>query len=137
MRVNDKYFGLWANEEEVMPSCFRPAGFDPITDTPRFTVAPRYTCGSPGLVRSAEAARLARDEEAQYSEVISGLLGEEKKAQAMRLGLSGIVEERWEFQGKRHFRDLITDETGLLGTDGTRQWIYGKGPVTEVKETQG
>lgn len=138
MRVKDKYFGLWlAKETAVTATKFRPVGYDPLLDEPRFTVAPRYTCGSPGLVRSAEAVRLARAEEEQYCEVIAGLLGEEKKAQAMRLGLSGIVEERWEFQGKRHFRDLITDETGLLGTDGTRQWIYGKGPITEVKETQG
>lgn len=97
-----------------MPSCFRPNGFDPLRDALRFNVAPRYTAGSPALVRDQIAQMVIRDEKDAYAAVIAGLYGEEKKAQAMRLGLSGIVEERWEFRGVVMYRDLITGETGSV-----------------------
>lgn len=117
----------------TMPSCFRPSGFDPVRDALRFYVWPRYTVGSQGMVRSAIATDRAKAEERKYSELISGLDGETKKAEASRLGLSGIVEERWEFRGKTHFRDLITGEVGVLDAAGKREVVYGKLPKTHAE----
>lgn len=109
-----------------MPSCFKPAGFDPLRDALRFHVAPRYTPGNPGLVRAATAQQLIRRESDAYNSMINGVEGPIKREQAMRLGLSGIVEEHWEFQGRTHFRDLITREVGYLGANGKREVVYGK-----------
>lgn len=78
----------------------------------RFNVNPRYTPGSPALVDSYTAQRLMRQEQAVYDEMIKGLYGENKKAEALRLGVRGIVEEIWEFRGVLMYRDLLTGETG-------------------------
>lgn len=118
----------------TMPSCFKPAGYDAVKDALRFHVRPRYTVGSQGMARSAVATERAKAEERKYSELISGLDGEAKKAEASRLGLSGIVEERWEFRGKTHFRDLITGEVGILNIAGKREVVYGKLPKTHSDE---
>lgn len=117
-----------------MPSCFKPAGFDPVRDALRFHVVPRYTPGSQGMVRSQIATHRAKEEERAYSTMISGLDGDAKKSEAMRLGLSGIVEERWEFRGRTHFRDLITGEVGVLDAAGQREVVYGKMPKTHTEE---
>lgn len=112
---------------------FRPAGFDPVQDALRFHVAPRYTVGSPGMVRSIVATEYAKAEERKYSEMVSGLDGEYKKEEASRLGLSGIVEERWDFRGRKHFRDLITGEVGILDPSGRREVVYGKVAKTHTE----
>lgn len=108
-----------------MPSCFKPAGFDPVYDALRFHVAPRYTAGSAGMARAEAATRLAKEEERRYSELVSGLDGETRKEQAIRLGLSGIVEEHWEYKGRTLFRDLITGEFGVLDAKGGKE-VHGK-----------
>ena len=113
-----------------MPNSFRPSGFDPVRDALRFYVAPRYTVGSPGMVRSEVAQRLVRHERDAYEEAIS-LSTNRAYDTARTLGLSGIVEERWDFQGKRHFRDLLTGEVGTLDAAGKREVVYGKMPTTE------
>lgn len=108
-----------------MPSCFRPVGFDPQRDALRFHIAPRYTPGSPGQARSDTAVTLAKAEERRYSELISGLDGEARKAYATRLGLSGIVEEHWETKGRKLFRDLITGEFGAFDSNGKKE-VHGR-----------
>lgn len=112
-----------------MPSCFKPAGFDPVRDALRFHVVPRYTVGSQGMVRSEIASERAKAERRAYEEAIS-LSTNPKYDTAKRLGLSGIVEERWEFRGRTHFRDLITGEVGYLDAAGKRGTVYGKMPTT-------
>lgn len=97
-----------------MPSCFRPAGFNSVSDALRFTYAPRYSVGTPGLIRSRMAKHFSEIEKAVYDDMIKGIYGEAKKAEAMRLGLSGIVEERWTFRGIEMYRDLITGEAGSV-----------------------
>jgi hypothetical protein len=77
-----------------------------------FNVYPRYTPGSPALVRRDIADRLIRSEQAVYDDMIKGLYGPAKKAEAARLGLRSIVEETWEFRGVLMYRDAITGETG-------------------------
>jgi hypothetical protein len=108
-----------------MPSCFKPAGFDAIKDVLRFHVNPRYTPGSPGIVRDSIAQQIIRRESDAYNYMINGLDGEAKKEQARTLGLSGIVEERWKYEGRLYFRDMITRETGVIKDDGTRE-VFGR-----------
>ena len=86
--------------------------FENVASGITYNVWPRYTTGSPALVRDATAQQVMRSEQAVYSDMIKGLYGEAKKAEAMRLGLRGIVEEVWEFRGILMYRDLITGETG-------------------------
>lgn len=79
-----------------------------------FTVAPRYTCGSPAMVRQEIAERVALEEKRAYEHVLEGLEGEARKAKAERLGLRGIAECKWEKgAGKKHgweVEDLCTGE---------------------------
>ena len=79
-----------------------------------FTVAPRYTCGSPALVSHEIAHRVAKEEKSSYEYILEGLEGEERKERAKRLGLRGIAEWKCERgRGKKHgweVKDLITGE---------------------------
>lgn len=109
-------------------SKFKPYGY-PGTMALRYNVAPRYTPGSPALVREDVARRVMRDEQAEYEQVIAGLYGEDKKEQASRLGLSGIVEERWEFRGVVMYRDLLTGETGSV-KDREQRGLYQREVAT-------
>jgi hypothetical protein len=77
-----------------------------------YNVWPRYTPGSPALVRDATAQQVMRAEQSVYADMVKGLYGDAKKEEATRLGLRGIVEEIWEFRGILMYRDLITGETG-------------------------
>jgi hypothetical protein len=79
---------------------------------PFFNVYPRYTPGSPALVRREIAERLMRNERAVYDDMIKGVYGPAKKAEAMQLGLRSIVEESWEFRGVMMYRDCLTGEVG-------------------------
>lgn len=110
-----------------MPSCFKPVGFDPVKDALRFHITPRYTTGSPAMVRADTATAIVRRESDAYNAMINGVEGLDRKEQAKQLGLSGIVEERWEFEGRTHFRDLITGEVGYLDSSKQRREVtYGK-----------
>lgn len=80
----------------------------------RYHVKPRYTSGSPAVVDSTTASRLIQQERDSYERMIAGVYGEDKKAQAIKLGLGGIVEDRWTFRDKYMFRDAITGDTGLV-----------------------
>lgn len=115
--------------ERTMPTCYRaspPRGFNPDNrEALSFYVAPRYTPGTRGPCSGQTAKHFSEIESQAYDRMINGVYGETKKAQAKQLGLSGIVEERWEFRGRRHFRDLITKETGVLDSSGQREVIYG------------
>lgn len=76
-----------------------------------FSVFPRYSPGSPGMVNWTLAASIAEDELRGYENARSGIYGPEKQARADRLGLSGIVESITEIRGKFEIHDLITGET--------------------------
>jgi hypothetical protein len=77
------------------------------------TVAPRYTPGSPALVRATIALQVAREEVDAIEVALEGFWGEEQQARAKRLGLRGIVEEKRETgSGKKHGWDVIDLCTG-------------------------
>jgi hypothetical protein len=88
------------------------ARFARVAGAPFFNVWPRYTPGTPALVRDQTAQHVMRSELAVYEDMIRGLYGPAKKAEAKKLGLRGIVEETWEFRGILMYRDLLTGETG-------------------------
>lgn len=79
-----------------------------------YNVAPRYTPGSPALVRQEIAEQVAAEEARAIEYYLKGYMGEESRAIAERLGLAGIVELRHEMRkgwdvidlctGTRHFR---------------------------------
>lgn len=78
----------------------------------RFAIAPRYTVGCPAQVRESDALAVARREREAYEDMLRGRYGETKQRIARELGLAGIVEERWEFRGRRMFRDVLTGQVG-------------------------
>lgn len=78
-----------------------------------YTVAPRYTCGSPALVPEVIAERVAKQEKDAYAYVLEGIEGEQRKALAERLGLRGIAE--WKIEkgsGKKHGWEVLDLCTG-------------------------
>lgn len=78
-----------------------------------FAVKPRYSCGSPCYSVGERIARSVVDDEIfNRNAALDGIYGDEKKAEAEQLGLSGIVEARMEApRGKGwDVLDLITGE---------------------------
>lgn len=75
-----------------------------------FDVAPRYTCGSPGMVGEEIALWLARRELEGYRYAMDG--GEEQ-ARALREGLTGIAQARRETPKGWDVLDLCTGERRL------------------------
>lgn len=71
-------------------------------------VAPRYTPGSPALVSLEVAERTAREEREFIEHALGGVWGEERRAEAERLGLRGIAEVRVERRDHWEVRDLCT-----------------------------
>lgn len=95
----------------------------------RFNVHPRYSPGSPALVREEIARDVMRAEESLYEAAIAGLEGSQAQRTAAERGLSGIVEEHWEFKGRWHFQDLMTGEHGVLEGPERKRRVIGKLPV--------
>jgi len=78
-----------------------------------YTVAPRYSPGSPALVRPTIALQVAVDEVGCIETALEGFWGEAQKARAERLGLRGIVEcKRERGSGKKHGWDVVDLCTG-------------------------
>lgn len=81
---------------------------------PFYTVAPRYTPGSPAMVPQPIAEKVAEEEKRAYQAALTGVMGEAEKAMAETFGLRGIVEAKVEQgSGKSHgwkVTDLCTHE---------------------------
>jgi hypothetical protein len=75
-----------------------------------YNVAPRYSAGSPASVDRATALRAAADELEAYQRTVDGAYGEEQRERALRLGISGIVEEREIYAHHYLATDCMTGE---------------------------
>jgi len=73
-----------------------------------FNVAPRYSGGSSAQVSEDIARKVVEDEKHFYDIALSGVYGEEKRAQAERDGLDGIVYTMTEHSQHWLVCDLIT-----------------------------
>lgn len=78
-----------------------------------FSVAPRYTCGSPAQVPEHIARRVAEEEKQAYERSLTGIYGDADKELAEKKGLAGIAEERTETAKGWQVRDLCTGEAFL------------------------
>ncbi len=88
--------------QAAFPKCGRSASF---------YIRPRYTSGSPAMLDLYECAMVAAQEEEACAQSMTGMYGDERKAFALKHGLSWIAYARW-FAGKTAMRhDLITGET--------------------------
>jgi len=77
-----------------------------------YHVAPRYTPSSSAQVDRATAEHIAKEEAKAYFAAIKGEGGREEQLKAESMGRYGIVEARWERNGRMHYHDLITDARG-------------------------
>lgn len=84
----------------------------------KYSVAPRYTSGSPALVTMERAERLARFERGAYLAACSGRYGPVERARALRLGLAGVVVAWTDDRRVRVVADLITGRNAALRLDG-------------------
>ncbi len=75
-----------------------------------YNVRPRYTPGSPGMVGSEVAERLARSESRSYQATREGTYGPEATEEARALGLARIVVHMEEKRGGWSCFDLLTQE---------------------------
>jgi hypothetical protein len=75
-----------------------------------WNVAPRYTAGSPAMVPEHIARQVAKEEKEAYERLLTGIYGEADKATAEKLGLKGIVEERFETKKGWDVTDVLTGE---------------------------
>jgi hypothetical protein len=80
-----------------------------------YNVAPRYTCGSPAIVRHELALRVAEEEREAYERVLSGSYGQEQQESAERSGLGSvdgrsIAERVTEHSNHWMIEDLLTGE---------------------------
>lgn len=95
-----------------------------------YSVAPRYTAGSPGLVDPATGQTVAAEEKRAYQRALEGMYGPEDQERAKAAGLEGIVYIVTEKGGNMHIRDVITEQffkvpTKLWGAgapDGQNRW---------------
>lgn len=79
-----------------------------------YSVAPRYTAGSPAQVDQATAARVVEEERRAYPPTLEGVYGAEAKAEAEAKGLRGIVWS-WRQRGALIvWHDEITEESGEI-----------------------
>ena len=72
-----------------------------------FSVAPRYTCGSPAMVSMETAVRVAVEEREAYEQCLDGVMGEELQRTARARGLANIAYARWEKGSKVWRLDLL------------------------------
>lgn len=75
-----------------------------------YNVTPRYTPGSPALVKRDIALMVAKQEQRAYEHALTGFMGDAEKSKAERLGLRGIAEERCEQRDRWLIHDLCTGE---------------------------
>lgn len=75
-----------------------------------YHVTPRYTPGSPALVRREIAEAVAVQEKHGYEHALTGIMGDAEKQKAEHFGLRGIAEERYEQRDRWIIRDLVTGE---------------------------
>jgi len=73
-------------------------------------VAPRYTCGSPALVNSQIANRVAAQEQRSYNDHLEGVYGAELQRKAEQDGLALIAFTMKETRKGWEVEDLITGE---------------------------
>jgi hypothetical protein len=78
------------------------------------SIHPRYSPGSPSVVPRDVAERVLLEERSAHQRALSGRYGEERRALAQRLGLSGIVESLTERRGKIVVSDLLTGEVATM-----------------------
>ncbi len=79
--------------------------------TMHYSVQPRYTLASPGVVEEEFALALARSEILVYNEALDGLYGHEDLRRATNVGLDGISVLRVEMPRNWRVYDLITTES--------------------------
>jgi hypothetical protein len=77
----------------------------------RWSVYPRYSCGSPAQVDEATARKVAVQERQGYEAAADGTYGEEQRAVALALGLRGIVLAWTERRGLFDYQDAMTGES--------------------------
>lgn len=75
-----------------------------------YNVAPRYTPGSPAMVPSELAERVAQEEKRAYDDTLEWELDPDH-SKAKEKGCAWIVWAQWELHGYLHKRCLITGET--------------------------
>jgi len=93
-----------------------------------FSVYPRYTPGSPGLVDERTAAKVLIEEWEGYTWAAEGTYGEEKRATAFADNLDGIVVYRFERGRSVYTVDAITGS--VLETKPRRR---AEPPVQQVR----
>lgn len=77
-----------------------------------WSIAPRFTSGSPAMLSLGEVARVAIQEQEAHANCLTGVFGEELKAKAERPDpLANIAYGRWEKGGKVFRYDLLTGKT--------------------------
>jgi hypothetical protein len=78
-----------------------------------YSVAPRFTCGSPAQVDEATALRVAEQEEFASEGAREGIYGEADRTAYATKGMTGIAELRIELPRSKGWKvlDLITGET--------------------------
>jgi hypothetical protein len=81
------------------------------TATVRWSVYPRYSCGSPAQVDEATAMRVAHEERRGYETAADGTYGTERQQLALSMGLHGIVLCWTERRGLFDYRDALTGES--------------------------
>lgn len=79
-----------------------------------FNVAPRFTPGSPAMVKSGQALRVADLEREAYRYATDERMGTAEVEKADRLGLRGIVEVVRETRQGWDTLDLLTGERRLV-----------------------
>jgi hypothetical protein len=75
-----------------------------------FHVRPRYTGGSPAMVREEIARHVAAQEKEAIEAYLEGFYGEENQARAEREGLHFIAYTMFEKRNHWHVEDLITGQ---------------------------
>jgi len=81
-----------------------------------YRLAPRYTPGSPATLWEgypdvvALADEVAASERRVYGRVLEGVYGEQRRAEALQLGISGIVTKIRENARDRTEEDLLTGD---------------------------
>lgn len=75
-----------------------------------FNVAPRYTTGSPAMVKDETARQVAKQESSAYKRHLSGTYGDSAKEFAERTGLRGISYLTTERGKWMWVQDIITNE---------------------------
>lgn len=75
-----------------------------------YSVAPRFTPGSPAQVPLETATRVVGEEQHGYDAAMHGVYGRPFAVDAATRGLKGIVEERVEMSDCWIVRDMITGD---------------------------